>query len=207
VRFNYGCNNNATTKNGNTQQFKSAKSGPRKRGKVEHGQRQKNRAGVDKITGTSKPPDSRNNGQSVGGFMSDNKQCICPDCGKIAEVRRQKTGKNLRYMHCDTKKCGGITTRSRSDFWQSIEQDHIGVFGELPKNQGLEKTPKVAPVAESSQDYTPEPQDTPEALEVIDGLDQNQPTEKSNLPKIAAAFFAVFGALGVIHFRNKKRSA
>ena len=57
---------------------------------------------------------------------ADIKQCICPDCGAIAEVRRQKTGKRMRYMVCKNGH-GGLTSRSKADHWEAIEQKNIGV--------------------------------------------------------------------------------
>lgn len=91
-----------------------------------------------------------------------NKQCICPTCGRVAEVRRQKNGQRLRYMYCKEGH-GGILTRKDSDHWAAIEQDGLGVLGEYPGETPAkeEKQPEPAQVDQTETAETPAPEEKP----------------------------------------------
>lgn len=83
------------------------------------------------------------------------KQVIC-ECGRIAEVKRRKNGKHLRYKVC---KCGtalgGIESAAKLE---REECDDIGVYGEF-----YEKTEAGAPPA---TEWVPDETCMPESMEV-----------------------------------------
>ena len=90
------------------------------------------------------------------------KQCICPNCGKIADIRRAKTGQKLRYIHCKTGCYGGYNSRKDHKKWEELEQDNIGKWGEKPSGQS---PAEPAQATETSADFVPEKDDLPEVLE------------------------------------------
>lgn len=151
------------------------------------------------------------------------KQCICPDCGRIAEVRRQSNGKKLRYLYC-AKGHGGLTTRSKADHWQSIEVDYLGQVGEFPQNKAQEPGPEAKAQSQAqepgendqaqSQDYQPEPNELPEVLEPESKPetgpkpeDNQEPGDFPTVAKIGLAVLAAFGVGGAMYLSNKKRGA
>jgi len=111
------------------------------------------------------------------------KQVKC-ECGRIAEVRRRKNGKKLRYIHCvaDCKHSGlgnaakaaeikaqeSVDIGAKGDFWQDqSEPKHLE-----PSKVNLESEPEletpasaVTTCSTSKSDWKPDPEDQPEVLE------------------------------------------
>ena len=94
-----------------------------------------------------------------------NKQCICPHCGRIAEVRRRSNGKRLRFLYC-TNRCGGLGSAKDAGELEAIEQDHIGKLGEFPENPDTK--PEIQAQTETppaGNDWKPAAGELPEELE------------------------------------------
>lgn len=150
-----------------------------------------------------------------------NKQCICPTCGKVAEIRRQKTGKQLRYMVCKDGH-GGLMTRKDADKWEQIEQDHIGTFGELPPSAQndvaqVDDVTKVATVEPyKADDFVPASEDLPENAEPVlqkvqketDGktVEESPPDaeEMTIGTKIGLGVLALLGVGGALYALKKR---
>lgn len=145
------------------------------------------------------------------------KQCICPDCGTIAEVRRQRVGKRLRYLFCDNGH-GGLMTRSRADEWEKIEVDYIGEFGTKPE----ENKPVVTQLktddsmellaggVEKLMDWKPSDSDLPEVVEpeIKPDVEKNADDPNDNMPsfiKYGLVILGVLGGCGVAYAASKKR--
>ena len=133
------------------------------------------------------------------------KQCVCPVCGVVAEVRRQSNGQKLRYLYC-VNGHGGLTTRAKSDHWASIEQDYIGELGQLPPT--AQKSEPAAPVITEnvSADWVPDAADLPEVAEKEEIKQTLTPDEKDdNFAKVCLILLAAFGVGGAALVAIRKR--
>jgi hypothetical protein len=140
------------------------------------------------------------------------KQCICPECGKIAEIRRAKNGKRLRYLHC-VNGHGGIGSRVKADYWQSIEVDYLGVLGESPETE-TESKEETNTMAERedikpAEDFKPAAEDLPENAEpepkpAPAKADYEDSESLPSFVKYGLGFLALLGCGGVMYAANKK---
>lgn len=98
--------------------------------------------------------------------MSNQLQIIC-NCGRIAEVRRGKTGNKLAYTHCVSCKGSSRTVEGSKIILQNAKEN-IGKKGDFPAKE------KVA-----SGDWKPEQGETPEVLESTAENENNENTTES----------------------------
>jgi hypothetical protein len=143
------------------------------------------------------------------------KQCICPECGKIAEIRRAKNGKRLRYLHC-VNGHGGIGSRVKADFWQSIEVDYLGVLGDTLPTQSNEEVKPMAATEDSTpaienivEDFKPATEDLPENAEpepkpAPAKADYEDSESLPSFVKYGLGFLALLGCGSVMYAANKK---
>ena len=87
-------------------------------------------------------------------------QIIC-GCGRIAEVRHKKTGRNLAYTHC--LECGtDLGSIKKAAVVEAAALDNIGVKGEFQKNTSQNSVSEHVSITEN---FKPEPEDLPENVE------------------------------------------
>lgn len=138
-----------------------------------------------------------------------NKQCICPECGRIAEVRRRSNGQHLRYIVCKEGH-GGLHTQKDAKKWEEVEQDHIGEFGSFPDDTSLEAATEQQP---PQGDYEPAitEQVTAEPSETAETNQSDEPEEsESGLPlfaKIGLGLLGLAGIGGMAFMASKKRAS
>lgn len=125
-------------------------------------------------------------------------QAIC-NCGRVAEVRRQKNGSRLAYTYCKVCKTG---TRSlaNSELVLAAAKDNIGEFGEFPP-ENSKQTPENNQ-SEKSGDWVPSEDVKPEALEPEGENSESETTQKPKrslklvgiaIGSLAVAGLAAFG--------------
>ena len=148
------------------------------------------------------------------------KQCICPHCGRIAEVRRRSNGQNLRYLYCKNK-CGGLTSAAGASQLEKIEVDHLGEIGEFPNEAKPEaqthsetNTENLESNSKTTQHWQPEPEETPEALE-SEQTEVPKETQQTVQPKdetnelsgtgVVLTLLSIFGFIGGGIWLNSKK--
>lgn len=123
------------------------------------------------------------------------KQVIC-ECGRIAEVRRRKNGKKLRFTNCT--ECGTNLGNTKSAaILEQTEQDDIGIKGEFFKApdttgsnlENLDRSPEVSSPTLSESNSKPKAAQLPATTEgdwkpAIDELPENLEPATNSKPNL-----------------------
>ncbi|MGB0859992.1 MAG: hypothetical protein ACPGSJ_08480 [Pseudoalteromonas spongiae] len=118
-------------------------------------------------------------------------QVIC-NCGRIAEVRRGKTGNKLAYTHCVSCKASSKTTEGSKVILENARED-IGKKGDF-----FEKTTETVQSTATSktENWQPEANETPEILEGNSEISEADTSPESD--KKSGAFTGLKIFLGVV---------
>jgi hypothetical protein len=134
-----------------------------------------------------------------------NKQCTCPECGRIAEVRRRANGQKLRYLYC-VNNCWHVKSKERAAILETIERDPFGILGKF-----ADSSPAISPdIEQNTQEIEPQNEPAPEQSEQgqikhtpisenpAPVMQSEQQSETQNTPENSSMNSVFVGAIGVL---------
>jgi len=87
-------------------------------------------------------------------------QALC-NCGRIAEVRRRKTGKKLRFINCTN--CGTqLGSTAVAAEIEKNERENIGVKGDFAPTSKPNSEEAIKTTVSSGKDWVPDSENEPE---------------------------------------------